>query len=366
MGREGVRPLPVCERCRHFLCREEGVGTCGPCRKAYQLSVSVRNVIPADRDESAVVFYEGCFGLLQDWLKEIKSLDERKKAHREDKPRATEKPSDKPERVEEGSKKPESRTASRPSEPSTRPTDSPKNQPLRPDSHPSSSARPSGKLPLPPPPPVPEPPQGSRTKSYSSQTVLVPRPSHRDPDPPVERSTKPETASPKDARVKPALATEGAGDRAEALRSKRSRSRRRRRRERSNSSPSSKGRERRRRRRDRSDKKEKGRRRRKSASGSTSVTGSRVREAKRSEAPKPAPPVRPPSPHTPPGPPPAPPPVQRPPTRTPPVKNQGRPVARQGPGWIGRVPWSNHPRWWAGKNKGVTRRAKQELFNRRR
>ena len=53
MGGEAPPPLPVCDRCHHFLVREEGVSTCGPCRKAYQLSVSVRNVIPADKDESA-------------------------------------------------------------------------------------------------------------------------------------------------------------------------------------------------------------------------------------------------------------------------------------------------------------------------
>ena len=36
----------------------------------------------------------------------------------------------------------------------------------------------------------------------------------------------------------------------------------------------------------------------------------------------------------------------------------------QGPGWIGRIPWSGHQRW-RGKNKGIVKRAKQERYNER-
>ena len=36
-----------------------------------------------------------------------------------------------------------------------------------------------------------------------------------------------------------------------------------------------------------------------------------------------------------------------------------------GRGWRGPVPYSDHPRWSEGTNKGVTKRAKQELFDRR-
>ena len=41
------------------------------------------------------------------------------------------------------------------------------------------------------------------------------------------------------------------------------------------------------------------------------------------------------------------------------------PPPRQGPGWKGEIPRSDHPRWHKSENKGVVKRAKQELFNRR-
>ena len=71
---EGASPLPVCDRCRHFVVRAEGLQTCLPCRKGYQLLVSLRSVVAPNRDEAAAVFLEGCFGLLEDWIKEIKNL----------------------------------------------------------------------------------------------------------------------------------------------------------------------------------------------------------------------------------------------------------------------------------------------------
>ena len=37
----------------------------------------------------------------------------------------------------------------------------------------------------------------------------------------------------------------------------------------------------------------------------------------------------------------------------------------QGRGWRGEIPYSNHPRWTQSKNKGIVKRAKQELHNRR-
>ena len=83
MGEEGGPPLPACDRCHHFVARDRSVATCGPCRKAYQLGVSLRNVIPPGKDESAVVFLEGCFSLLQDWITEIKGLTEKEKAAKE-------------------------------------------------------------------------------------------------------------------------------------------------------------------------------------------------------------------------------------------------------------------------------------------
>ena len=37
---------------------------------------------------------------------------------------------------------------------------------------------------------------------------------------------------------------------------------------------------------------------------------------------------------------------------------------QKGSGWRGRIPYSSHPRWTQGTNKGVTKRAKQELRDR--
>ena len=51
----------------------------------------------------------------------------------------------------------------------------------------------------------------------------------------------------------------------------------------------------------------------------------------------------------------------RPPDHPPPT----RPRVPQGPGWRGPIPYSSHPRWFVGKNRGITKRAKQEIFNRR-
>ena len=104
------------------------------------------------------------------------------------------------------------------------------------------------------------------------------------------------------------------------------------------------------------EKKDRKRRRRSSSLGS-SVTGSRVRDAKRKERKRLPTPPRPKSPHTPPGPPPDPPPA---PTREP-----SRPPLRRGRGrgWIGPIPWSSHPRWHTATNKGITKRAKQEKYN---
>ena len=39
--------------------------------------------------------------------------------------------------------------------------------------------------------------------------------------------------------------------------------------------------------------------------------------------------------------------------------------SRKGSGWRGPVPYSDHPRWKDSKNKGITKRAKQEVFNRK-
>ena len=51
----------------------------------------------------------------------------------------------------------------------------------------------------------------------------------------------------------------------------------------------------------------------------------------------------------------------RTPSREPP--HRGR-VQERGKGWRGAIPYSDHPRWRQSKNKGIVKRAKQELYNR--
>ena len=54
-----------------------------------------------------------------------------------------------------------------------------------------------------------------------------------------------------------------------------------------------------------------------------------------------------------------------PPPRVPPVQPGGGPGAPQGSGWRGSIPYSHHPRWTESTNKGITKRAKQELHERK-
>ena len=97
----------------------------------------------------------------------------------------------------------------------------------------------------------------------------------------------------------------------------------------------------------RGDKRSRSRRRRRDKGEDGSPRTSRGREKKRrSGSPvRPKSPLHPPGPRSPPGP---------PPRRQP-----------QGHGWFGPVPYSNHPRWDKGTNKGVVKKAKQERFNQR-
>ena len=54
-----------------------------------------------------------------------------------------------------------------------------------------------------------------------------------------------------------------------------------------------------------------------------------------------------------------------PPPREPPVQpGRGR-GGEKGKGWRGAIPYSQHPRWTESTNKGITKRAKQELHDRR-
>ena len=54
----------------------------------------------------------------------------------------------------------------------------------------------------------------------------------------------------------------------------------------------------------------------------------------------------------------------RPPSYPPRGQEKGSSKGR-GKGWRGPIPFSSHQRWYAGKNKGVVKRAKQERYNQR-
>ena len=207
-----------------------------------------------------------------------------------------------------------------------------------------------------PPPKVPPRLTPAKTKGsvalVENSQSQAPKPSKRDPKESSEGAPKLKLASKSKAgpsckepapetKVEEAQSAEVSKAATEATR------------ESSSPTPSAKEEEkRRRRRREKEKEKEKRRKRPRSSSRSSSVTGPRVRESKKKERKaRPLTPPRPKSPHTPPGPPP------------PPAPPPAPPAAPQR-GWVGPIPWSNHPRWYVGKNKGVTRRAKQELLRR--
>ena len=87
-------------------------------------------------------------------------------------------------------------------------------------------------------------------------------------------------------------------------------------------------------------------RRRRGGSHSPRSSGGRDRKRRDNSPLRPRTPDHPPGPRRPPGP--------------PPHSSQ-----RQGRGWVGPVPYSNHPRWTQGENKGQVQRAKQERYNQR-
>ena len=75
MGERRGASLPICDRCLHFVVRESGLSTCEPCRKLWQLQVSLRGVLGPKRDEQALVFLQECFSLLEEWVAKVKELE---------------------------------------------------------------------------------------------------------------------------------------------------------------------------------------------------------------------------------------------------------------------------------------------------
>ena len=312
MGESRSGSLPSCDRCLHFVVREKGLTTCKPCRKLWQLQVSLRGVLAPKRDEQAVVYLQECFSLLEEWVAKVKELeteeasgDRRGTGARERSPLKRKEAKD--SRPVPSKEKPahsessQSALAIQPKAPPFQPT-----------------PRSKGALPV----------EGRGTDKVTSQAV------ERPPEAVVESPPGELKRTPKAKEEKKEKKT------------------------RSSTSSSSRRRRKKEKKKREKEKKDKKRRRRSTSPGS-SVSGSRVRAAKRKDLKRLPTPPRPRSPHTPPGPPPHPPPAPARDSSPPPIA-RGR-----GRGWIGPVPWSTHPRWYTGKNKGITRRAKQEKFNNR-
>ena len=378
-GRPG--PLPICERCQHFVVRDKGLSVCAPCRKSYQLQVSVKGVVSSEKDESAVVFYQGCFALLEDWLRTIKDLETK------DTPTGSGSSASRHRSPSRGgdSHKPQPRDIKEDTAEEMRSDRKAVSAPAKaPPVQPSSHSRPA--LPV----------EGRSAQRATSQTRTVPRPSQpprealRDRSPDLRLFAK-KKAEPKKApeapfeeveeeeksprgelqrtpKCKEEREEEEKSPRGELKRTPKAAEKKKKERSRSSTSSSSRRRRKREKRKREKEKKDKKKRKRSTSPGS-SVSGSRVRAAKKKELKRLPTPPRPKSPHTPPGPPPDPPPApdRREPARREPARRDNRPpLARgRGRGWIGPVPWSLHPRWYTGKNKGITRRAKQEKFNNR-
>ena len=339
MGESRKGSLPICDRCLHYVVRAEGLATCEPCRKLWQLQVSLRGVLGPRRDEEAVIYLQECFTLLEEWIAKVKELeaaedtgDHRARAARDRSPL---------KRKEEPK---ENRPAPAPDR--TAPPVQPKAPPVSPLPRPDSALS----------------VEGREVSKITSQSRLVPRPSQ--PPSSARRGRSPslglfakKKAEPKKEVEPPATAAEEKPPR-ELKDTPKSKEEKKEKKRRTSSTSSSRRRRRREKRKREKEKRDKKRRRRSSSLGS-SVSGSRVRAAKKKELKKLPTPPRARSPHTPPGPPPEPPPA---PARD----DSPPPIARgRGRGWIGPIPWSNHPRWYTGKNKGITRRAKQEKYNNR-
>ena len=338
MGETKPGSLPVCDRCLHFKVRTAGLTTCDPCRKLWQLQVSLRGVLAPDRDEQAVIYLQECFTLLEEWITKVKELESLETAgsHR---PRGARERSPL-KRREEAS---ESRPAPAPSKPETA---QPKTPPIQPPSRPDSALS----------------VEGRDHAKLTSQSRVVPRPSQppsggrrgRSPSQGLYAKKK---AEPK-KEAEPAPSAEVDKPSGELRQAPKAEEVEKEKKKRTSSTSSSRRRRRKEKRRREKEKRDKKRRRRSSSPGS-SISGSRVRAAKRKDLKRLPTPPRARSPHTPPGPPPEPPPAPARDASPPPIA-RGR-----GRGWIGPVPWSSHPRWYTGKNKGITRRAKQEKFNNR-
>lgn len=176
--------------------------------------------------------------------------------------------------------------------------------------------------------------QASKEASTAEEQCLVPKSKPASPPRTTKEAVKVEPLDSPDNLVD---TKEGAAEKERAAssgRKARSRSRKRR----SSSSPET----RKAKRRSRSG------RRRRDKGEEESPTGHRGREKRRrSKSPlRPRSPPYPPGPRSPSGPPPS-------------SRNQGR-------GWTGPIPYSDHPRWYSGANKGIVKKAKQERHNQRR
>ena len=301
MGGGPKDPLPKCERCQHFVVRSTELSICEPCRRGWQLQVSLRSVVSAERDETAVVFLQECHSLLEEWIGKLRELE------------AKEHPQASSARGRSPLKRRE--------EPRDKQTQEKPHRPVA-------------------PPPKAPPVQGG--DRVTSQNRAVPRPSQpprgasrgRSPSKGLYAKKKAEPKAlvdtPREVEQPSEVAADSSkGESKETPTTKEERKEKKKSKSPSSTSSSSRRRKKKEKRRREKEKRDRKRRRR-STSRDSSVSGSRVRAAKKKDLKRLPTPPRPKSPHTPPGPPPDPPPV--------PARDTSRPpLARgRGRGWIGR------------------------------
>ena len=358
----GEEPPRLCNRCEKYPVREKSTSLCLVCRRSYQLGTTINQVFPAAGEHLALAFLDRAFDWLEEAVKEAKQIQRESALKGSDSgaPRssgvataAQEEPL-KRKVVESPQKK------TSPAHPPS-PKEGPKPKPSE-ASRPSSSSRGETTVAarvLPPPqaPPILTPAKGKGSVALVENSQ-VPRHTQAQPPKPTKSVTeKGSEGGPKPLRLaskskagpsKKESPQKDQGEEATAAKSVKS-EKKKKERESSSDSPSSREEKSKRGRRKEKEKEKKKRKRKHlTSSGSSSVTGPRVRESKRKERKcRPLTPPRPRSPHTPPGPPPPPSPPRLPPPPSPPPNPPPAPKR----GWVGPIPYSNHPRWFVGEKQ---------------
>ena len=239
------------------MVRQSGLSTCEPCRKLWQLQVSLRGVLAPKRDEQAVIYLQECFSLLEEWVAKVKELeasvttgDHRARGAR-DRSRLKRR-----EETKDCRPVPAQEKSAQPVQPKTPPV-----QPL---------LKSEGTLPV----------EGREVSRVTSQSRIVPRPSHQPSS--AHRGRSPSLSLYPKRKAEPKREVEALPEAAveqppgELKETPKPKEKKKEKKSRSSSSSSSRRRRKKEKRRREKEKRDKKRRRRSSSPGD-SVSGSRVR-----------------------------------------------------------------------------------------